>query len=101
MPKKYVRKLTSEGRGELEQVVTRGKASAWKVQRSQALLQCDQGPAGFGWSDEEVAQADGCTPRSLESWRRQAVERGPLSLLGRKPQTRSAGTLDGERKPGW
>ena len=29
------------------------------------------------------------TTRSLENWRKQAVERGPLSLLARKPQDRS------------
>jgi transposase-like protein len=51
------------------------------VQRAQALLQCDQGPSGPAWRDQQVAQAYGCTTRSLESWRKQAVERGPLSLL--------------------
>lgn len=98
MPKKYVLKLTAEERGELEQVVRKGKAAAWKLQRAQALLQCDQGTTGPGWIDEQVAQAYGCTTRSLESWRKQAVERGPLSLLERKPQTRSAVKLDGEKE---
>jgi hypothetical protein len=97
MPKKYVLKLTDEERGTLERVVKKGKVAAWKVQRAQALLQCDQGPAGPGWADEQVAQAYGCTTRSLESWRKQAVECGPLSLLERKPQTR-AGKLDGEQE---
>lgn len=97
MAKKYVLKLTPEERGELEQVVKKGKAAAWKIQRAQALLQCDQGQAGAGWIDDQVAQAYGCTTRSLESWRKQAVEHGPLSLLERKPQTR-AGKLDGEKE---
>jgi hypothetical protein len=95
--KKYVLKLSGEERGELERVVRRGKAAAWKVQRAQALLQCDQGEAGPGWADEQVAQAYGCTTRSLESWRKQAVERGPLSLLERKPRFR-IGKLDGEKE---
>lgn len=97
MAKKYVLKLTREERGELEQVVKKGKAAAWKVQRAQALLQCDQGLAGPAWPDEQVAQAYGCTTRSLESWRKQAVERGPLSLLERKPRT-GVGKLDGEKE---
>ena len=97
MAKKYVLKLTREERGDLEQVVKKGKAAAWKVQRAQALLQCDQGFAGPAWPDEQVAQAYGCTTRSLESWRKQAVERGPLSLLERKPRTR-VGKLDGEKE---
>lgn len=97
MAKKYVLKLTTEERGELEQIVKKGKAAAWKVQRAQALLQCDQGKSGAGWPDEQVAQAYGCTTRSLESWRKQAVERGPLSLLERKPRT-GVSKLDGEKE---
>ena len=97
MAKKYVLKLTTEERGELEQIVKKGKAAAWKVRRAQALLQCDQGESGAGWPDEQVAQAYGCTTRSLESWRKQAVERGPLSLLERKPRT-GVSKLDGEKE---
>jgi len=97
MAKKYVLKLTTEERGELQQIVKRGKAAAWKVQRAQALLQCDQGESGAGWRDEQVAQAYGCTTRSLESWRKQAVEQGPLSLLERKPRT-GVRKLDGEKE---
>ena len=97
MAKKYMLKLTREERGELEQVVKRGKAAAWKVQRAQALLQCDQGELGRSWPDEQIAQAYGCTTRSLESWRKQAVEQGPLALLERKPRTR-IGKLDGEKE---
>src|SRR5262245_60922667 len=100
MAKKYVLTLTSEERGELEQLVKKGKAAAWKVQRAQALLQCDQGAAGLGWPDEQVAQAYGCTTRSLESWRKQAVERGPLSLLERKLESASANST-AKRKLDW
>jgi hypothetical protein len=40
-----------------------------------------------------VADAFGGTTRSLQSWRKQAVEAGPLSLLERKPRS-----LPGRRK---
>jgi transposase-like protein len=90
MPKKYVLKLTDEERSELDRLVKQGKAAGWKLQRAQALLKCDQGPAGPGWTDEQVAAAHGCTTRSLESWRKQAVERGPLALLERKPRAAAA-----------
>jgi transposase-like protein len=98
--KKYVLHLTTEERTELEQLVKQGKAAGWKLQRAQALLQCDQGPQGPAWTDERVAQAYGCTPRSLEAWRKQAVEDGPLSLLQRKPRARPpvAPKLDGEKE---
>jgi Homeodomain-like domain len=100
MAKKYVLQLTAEERSELQQLVKRGKAAGWKRQRAQALLQCDQGPEGPAWTDEQVAQAYGCTTRSLESWRKQAVETGPLSLLERQPRLRPAVAvkLDGEQE---
>jgi hypothetical protein len=96
--KKYVLKLTAEERVELEQVVKKGKTAAWKIQRAQALLQCDQGRDGPGWVDEQIAQAYGCTTRSLELWRKQAVEKGPLSLLERKSRTTRVPKLDGEKE---
>jgi transposase len=96
--KKYVVKLTAEERIELERLIRKGKAAAWKVQRAWALLKCDQGKGGPGWSDEKIAEAFGCTTRSLESWRKQAVENGPTSLLERKPRDKPANMpkLDGE-----
>lgn len=98
MPAKiYVLKLTPEERGELREVIRMGKAAGWKLQRAQALLKCDQGPEGPGWIDDRVAEAFGCTRRSVENWRKQAVEEGPLSLLERKPRSDKGRTrLDGE-----
>ena len=100
MAKKYVLHLTEEERVEFQQLVKKGKVAGWKLQRAQALLQCDQGPQGPGWPDEQVAQAYGCTSRSLQSWRKQAVESGPLSLLQRKPRLTppTPAKLDGEQQ---
>lgn len=99
MAKKYVVKLTAEERAELEQVVSKGKMAAWKRQRVQALLKCDQGPAGPGWIDERIAEAYGCSTRSVENWRKQAVERGPLALLERKSLSLpTTPKLDGEKQ---
>lgn len=98
MSKRYVVKLTAEERAELGEIVRKKKAAAWKVQRAQALLKCDQGPGGPDWPDTRIAEAFGCTTRSLENWRKQAVEAGPLSLLERKPQAVRAKRLDGEQE---
>jgi transposase len=98
MTKKYVVKLTTEERAELVGVVRKGKAASWKIQRAQALLKCDQGDRGAGWSDSEIAEAFGCTKRSLENWRKQAVEEGPLSLLERKPLAPRILKLQGEKE---
>jgi hypothetical protein len=85
MAKVYVVRLSQEERSVLEDLVRRGNCAGWKVQRAQALLKCDAGPAGPAWCDRQVAEAFGVTRRSLESWRKRAVEEGPLSLLERKP----------------
>ena len=101
MPKKiYVVKLTAEERAELEGVVRKGKAAGWKVQRAHVLLKCDQGRGGPGWIDQRIADAFGCTSRSVENWRKQAVEEGPLSLLERKARETppTPRKLDGEQE---
>jgi transposase len=98
MSKKYVVKLTTDERAELGGVIRKGKAASWKIQRAQALLKCDQGVEGPSWADREIAEAFGCTVRSLENWRKQAVENGPLSLLERKPAVPRAGKFDGEKE---
>ena len=101
MPKKiYVVKLGAAERAELEGVVKKGKAAGWKIQRAQALLKCDQGPQGPAWIDARIAEAFGCARQSVENWREQAVEEGPLSLLERK-QRQTPPTpykLDGEQQ---
>lgn len=98
MAKKYVVKLTAAEREEFEAVVRKGKAARWKVQRAQAALAFDQSSQGLAWPDTRIAQAYGCTTRSLENWRKQAVERGPLSLLERKAQGVAPRKLDGEQE---
>lgn len=88
-------KLTVDERHELEQLIRRG-AAGWKLRRAQALVKCDEGVGGPGWTDEEVAEAFDLTTRCLQGWRKQAVEHGPMSLLQRKAQDRSwARRLDG------
>ena len=86
---KYRVKLTADERDTLERLVRQGHAAGWKLQRARALLKCDEGEAGPGWRDTQIAEALDVTTRSLENWRKQAVERGPLSLLERKPQQRA------------
>jgi transposase len=98
MVKKYVVKLTFQERAELEGVVRKGKAAGWKVQRAQALLKCDQSICGPSWQDREIAEAFGCSVRSLEHWRKQAVEEGPLALLERKPSAKRETKFDGEQE---
>lgn len=100
----YRIKLTAEERETLSAVAkgNRGKLkiAAWKVQRANALLMCDESEAGPAWPDHRIAEAYATTTRSLENWRKQACERGPLSLLERKPRETppTAPILDGEKE---
>lgn len=99
----YRIKLTDEERETFSQVAIgkRGKLNiaAWKVQRANAMLKCDESDNGPAWPDHDIAEAYGTTTRSLENWRKQAAERGPLSLLERKQRTPpTPAILDGEKE---
>lgn len=83
MNRKYVLQLTAEERTWLEGIVRKGKSAAWKIRLANALLKMDQGEEGPGWDDGRIAEAFGMTTRSLESWRKRAVEEGPQALFER------------------
>lgn len=93
---KYVLKLTTDERAWLEGMVRTGKSAAWKIQHAHALLKMDQGEDGPGWDDGRIAEAFGMTVRSLESWRKRAVEDGPGALFERhSPSRPGSRKLDG------
>lgn len=100
----YRIKLTHEERHTFAQVASgkRGKLNiaAWKVQRANAMLKCDQSDDGPAWRDQDIAEAYGVTTRSLENWRKQAAQRGPLSLLERKQRDTppTPRILDGQKE---
>ena len=102
MHKRHVLKLLAEEREELEEVSKGRKGNRrvarWKMERARALLLCDQGDSGSGWTDKECAEAVGATENTIARWRRTAVEDGPLAVLRRKrPQMPPrARALDGE-----
>jgi len=100
----YRIKLTEEERAAFAEVAKgkRGKLNiaVWKVQRATAMLQCDESEQGPAWPDQKIAEAIGTTTRSLENWRKQALERGPLSLLERKQRATppTPRILDGQKE---
>lgn len=99
----YRVKLSADERREFE-LVAKGKRgqlkiAAWKVQRANALLMCDEGELGPAWRDEDIAEAYSTTTRSLENWRKQAVLNGPSSVLQRQKRVSTKGLiLDGEKE---
>lgn len=100
----YRIKLTEEERETFSQVAKgkRGKLNiaTWKVQRATAMLKCDESEQGPAWCDEKIAETVGATTRSLENWRKQAAEQGPLSLLERKQRAAppTPRILDGQKE---
>lgn len=96
MNRKYVLKLTADERTWLEGIVHKGKSAAWKIRLAHALLKMDQGEDGSDWNDARIAEAFGMTTRSLEGWRKRAVEEGPQALFERHyPKRPHSRKLDG------
>lgn len=100
--RKIYRVKLSDGEQREFQKVAQGKRgqlkiAAWKVQRANAMLMCDESDSGPMWSDQQIAEAFGTTTRSVENWRKQAVLDGPLSLLNRKKRKSTKSLkIDGE-----
>jgi hypothetical protein len=82
--KKYIVRLTAEERTELEALVKKGKAAAYKIKHANILLAADvQGPA---WPDQQIATAFSCHPGTVENMRRRLVLEGLAAALERQKQ---------------
>lgn len=88
MNKKYVVRLTSEERTQLQRLVSVGKTAARKLLHARILLQADQGPEGPAWKDERIAEALSAHPRTVANVRQRLVEQGLEAALNRKKQER-------------
>ena len=96
---KYVVRLTSEERGQLENLVARGRVAKATRQRAQVLLRADQGEEGSGTVDEAIADLVGVSLSTVHRVRQQFVEEGLEACLYRKPSTnRQYRKLDGAQE---
>jgi transposase len=86
--KRWIVRLESDERKQLEQLVGKGKAAAYKIRHAHVLLAADESEAGAGLPDEQIAQTLGIGIRSIESLRRRFVEEGFEAALGRKKRER-------------
>ena len=94
--KKYVVELTAAERQQLEELVSKGKALARKIQHAQILLKSDQGERGPGWTDERIGEACGVTVCTVERIRERLVEHGlEDALIRRQSQPAPRRKLDG------
>jgi len=93
---KYVVRLSNEERGQLENLVARGRVAKATRQRAQVLLRADQGQEGPAAVDEAIADLVGVSLSTVHRIRQQFVEEGLEASLYRKPATnRQYRKLDG------
>src|SRR5437588_7273906 len=95
MYKKYVVRLSDEERGVCQQVVKKLKGSSQKARRAQIMLKADAD--GPGWPDAKIAEAYGCSVRTVENLRERLVTAGFDAALERKKRATAPTprTLDG------
>ena len=79
--KKYIVTLTEDEKKILREIINKGKHSAEKRKRSQALLLADE-----NYSDETIADKAGMSRRRLEQLRQRFVEDGFEVTLEGKPR---------------
>ena len=97
MKKRYVVKLTTDERSDLEGLVKRGREAAYRRRRAETLLLVDEGEHGPKLSDREAAERVGFSRRTVEQIRERCVTQGVAQSLERKKRTRERSRrLDGE-----
>ena len=97
MKKRYVVKLTSDERDQLEGIINRGREAAYRRRHAQVLMLVDEGEHGSGFFDKDAAERTGFTRRTVEQIRERCVTEGLAAALERKKRSRSrTRKLDGE-----
>ena len=85
MPAKHYKvNLLPKERGELQSLVSTGKAAAYKRTRAQILLKADQGPEGPAWTDQQICAAFDVGRVTVERTRKALVLEGLPVALQRK-----------------
>lgn len=98
MNKRYIVRLTDEERGQLTELVSKGKVSAQKIKHANILLKADAN--GEGWTDERIAEAFYVNLNTARGIRQRCVLEGLESALNRKKRvspTRQR-ILDGRKR---
>ena len=67
MQKRYIVRLKQEERQQLQELVSKGKAAAYKIKHANILLNIDIN--GQGWTDIEAAKAFGCHRNTVANLR--------------------------------
>lgn len=99
MAKKYIVRLSSDERVELEELVKKGKGAAYKRLRAQILLKADISEGAPGWTDTRIKEAFNVTVQMVEKTRKRLVEQGLEAAINRAKSNRvKSRKLDGEQE---
>ena len=99
MAKKYIVRLSSEERIELETIVSKGKVAAHKRRHAQVLLKADVSESGPCWTDAQISDAFDITVRTVENIRQRLVQQGLEAAINRAKRSGTKSTkLDGEQE---
>jgi hypothetical protein len=95
---KYVVRLNSEEREQLEGMIRTGREAAYRQLKARILLKADVSTEGCGWDDARIAEALETSSSTVFRTRYQLVEEGLEAALARKKQSTSAHAriFDGE-----
>jgi transposase len=97
MKKRYVVRLTSDERDQLEGFIRRGREAAYRRRHAEVLLLVDEGEHGSELTDTEAAERTGFSRRTVEQIRERCVTEGLTMALERKRRSRERSQrLDGE-----
>lgn len=83
MNKKYIVRLSDEERGQLLEIISKGKALAYKIKHAHILLKADITNEG-GWTDEQIAEAFRVHINTVRGLRQRFVEEGFVTALNRQ-----------------
>jgi transposase len=98
--KRYVVRLSSEEREQLQALIRKGKGPASRLLKARILLKADVSEAGEGWSDSSIIEALETSASMVYRVRRQLVEEGFEAVLSRKQRATPAvpPIFDGEKE---
>ena|ERR1700674_2577898 len=98
--KKFVVELCAEERARLNELISKGKASAKAILKARILLKADQAEGGAGWPDEAIAEALDTNVTMVVRVREKLVTEGLDAVLTRKKRETPPITpiFDGKRQ---
>lgn len=94
----YVVRLSVDERTELQSIVRKGKAAAYKRLNARMLLKADVGIEGPGWKDKDIAKAFEVSIKTVERLRERFCTRGFGRCLEREKGAGRKRKLDGSQE---